>query len=1149
MESTQEQTQTLPQEQTQTLPQEQTQTLPQEQPHQQTQDLNWKKTSLALLEKQNIKYWNNIGALEYLNNRNKQYPETVFLAGPPFATGSMHFGHILVSTVKDTMARFFTMNEKFIDRRNGWDVHGVPIEMLAKKIIGYTTKEELLAYGIDNHNDRCREIISDCTGKWYKDFERLGHWVDTKREYKTMDPTFMESVIWVFNELYSKKMIYEGVKIMPYSTGCGTPLSHFEAKQNYKDVTEPAIICQFEVVSTEFSTYKLSDTNYPTFILVWTTTPWTLFGNLCICTGPNIPIVVVHDKQSKQYVMLSKFKFDTSFKKLKFENQARFEIKSQINSADLVNLEYKPLFNYCQKSPVSKTDADTDTIPNPNPIPITDRIYRIVSDSYVKSEGKDAGTGFVHINPSNGEDDYRVCCENQMVDSKNTKGNLVDLINDDGCFIDGLGEYTGVYIKDADKKIIAELKARGLLFESKNYTHSYPFCYRTDTPLVYKMVKAWFLNASDPIFRQQMINNATKINWNPSFVGTNFVNWLSGSVDWCISRTRYWGTPIPVWKSADNEEVVSVGSVAELEELSGVKNISDLHIEVVDKIEIPSKQGKGMLKRVPDVLDCWFESGSVPYGQQHYPFNKNSIIATTSPAISDFVIESLDQTRGWFYTLNVLSTALFNKPPFLNVIVTGIVNAADGEKMSKSKGNYPDPNILMDKYGSDVLRLYLLSTPVVKAVSIKFDEKNLAKLQQGSTVKLYNMSMLLVEKINMYNIENPTNKVVFPDAARLESNNNILDKWIISKTGILAQDMYASLNSYQVSNIAAKILCYVEQLTNWYVKMARERLKGSASNFEIDTNSCKQSIETLLYVMYQFTRIAAPILPFMCETIYQMIGPYLLSATESVHYEYYPKPGEIMCDLLLEAKFNIVQKVITLIRDLRDSLGLNNRRPISSVEIGCINPKDWPIIQDILDYIKTESNVMHIKELNLDNMVNSLIEPIMGELSTYLKDIGHIKNMKTFTAFINNMTNGQIKYFCENKCITEPSTNVMLTTEHISFKYEIAKPDPTTKLSGNMVIRVDTSYTDQLKTEHMNRLINSSIQMHRKEIMLKPWQNISIKFYSDAELSDFVLAHADTYCGTNLASIKLVDRSELLANQTTHKILETDIVISSELIG
>ena len=1096
---------------------------------------SWKGTSIPQLEHCVLQHWRNIHAIEKVIEKTSNKKSIVFIDGPPFCTGNFHYGHGLVSTIKDTMARYFTMNGFDIDRGYGFDTHGVPMEMAAKKVIGYNTKQELLDYGIDNHNDVCRDLISTCSARWQKDFERIGRWVDPKREYKTMDLNFMESVIWAFKELYNKDMIFEGYKVMPYSTGCNTPLSHFEAKQNYKIVTDQTVICCFEIVSTENSTFK-HNIDYPNYILAWTTTPWTLPSNMALCTGMNIAIVYLFDYQTNSYLLMSNSKFETTYSKLKYNNVNRFRIVDRLVSYDLANVEYKPPFTHFWNYEQNKK------------LDIGERPFRVLIDNYVKESGDDAGTGFVHCSAGHGEEDFRVCCQNNIIDNKNSKQNLINVVDDDGCFSPAMKEYAGMYVKKADLLIIKDLKARGLIFDSKPYTHSYPHCYRTDTPLLYRTVTAWFLNASNPIFREKMLANNAKINWMPANVGSNdFDSWLQGSVDWCISRSRFWGTPIPIWKSDDGEEVICIGSIKELCDLSGIKNISDLHIEHIDKIKIPSKEGRGMLSRVEGVLDCWFESGSVPYGQHHYPFENAHIINPEKTHIADFITESKDQTRGWFYTLTVLATALFNKPAFQNVIVTGIINGTDGEKMSKSKGNYPDPNILIEKYGADVLRLYLLSTPVVKAESVKFDETAISKLQQNSIVKIYNITLLLVEKINLYNKDH-INPITYPSKTQLHAVSNILDRWIINKTGLLVKDISQDMNTYRINQIASKILIYIEQLTNWYVKMARERLKGSSSRFNNDYNDWCQSLQVLLFVLYQFIRIAAPVLPFITETIYGKIKPYLVDPLESIHFSTYPTIDEFVYDDSLENKFYIIQQVITTIREIRDSVRINNRRPIISTSIGCINPTDWEIIQDILDYVKTESNVMSVTKLNLDGLIITTAEPIASEIKDYLFQTNNIKHMRTILQFITNMDENKIAVLQKNGTVSEPTTGIIIKNNFINIKYLLKTPDPQCKIYNNIIVKLDTTYSDEVEKEHLIRLINTAIQMHRKNKLLKPWDVITVTYYTESKkLIEFINTYNAEFISKNVVSIT---RCPILYKNSpsVHNIMDMELQIVSSLV-
>lgn len=1102
-------------------------------------DNSWKGVSIPALEKNVIEDWRKNQISGQIIQKSIDKPQCVFIDGPPFANGKLHWGHALVSTIKDTMIRFLTMTGKNVSREFGWDTHGVPMEDAAKKKIGYKNKQELLQFGIDRHNNVCREMIADCSARWQKDFERLARWVDPTREYKTMDASYMESVIWVFKQLFMKGMVYEGYKVMPYSTGYTTAVSHSESKQNYKQVSENTIVCCFEITSTDHSVFK-HQTDFPNYILAWTTTPWTLPSNMAICTGMDITIVYVFDQETKRYYLMSNNKFEINYAKLKYNNIGRFKIIDRIVSYDLANVEYRPPFTwFWNPEELAKID-------------INERPFRVVTDGYVKDGAEGYATGFVHLAAAHGADDFRVCCQHNITDTRNSKHNIIDLINDEGCFTNSGREYSGKYIKDADPLIIRDLKSRGLVFESKSYTHNYPYCDRSNTPLIYRLVTGWFINASDPVFREKMLANNAKINWMPSNIGEkDFNNWLKDSVDWCVSRSRYWGTPIPIWKSDDGMEVVCVGSIRELEELSGITGIRDLHLEYVDKIKIPSKTGRGMLSHVGLVLDCWFESGCAPYGQLHYPFENTDKLHIEKPAVADFVAESKDQIRGWFYTLTVLATALFDKPAFQNVIVSGLILGNDGEKMSKSKGNYTDPNIVLEKFGADAVRLYLLSSPAVKAEAIKFDDDAIGKMQQSSIVKIYNIALLLVEKINLYNKQFPETTIQYPAINDIINFSDILDKWIINKTHILANEMAQDFTNYRVNGAAHRTLAYIEQLTNWYVKMARERLKGSSSRYSKNDDGWRQAVQTLLFVLHKFIIITAPIMPFITETVYKMISPYLPNKYISVHFEEYPVSKDFVQNTIinndLENKFTIVQKVITLIREIRDSVKINHRRPVVCASIGCIDDNNWLIIQDILDYVKTESNVMNVKKLELDNLLERKTEANVPEIKQYLLDKGHdLKYMKDILSYLSKLTDQQITEMESNGFITEPKSNILINKNLVNIKHILKNNNVSYKISDNIVVHLDTTYSENVEREHLIRLINTAIQMHRKDVMLKPWDIIELSYYTESQkLHAFIENNIAQFLSKNI--VKIVYHKINVEHTHTQKEIMDDIILMTSV--
>jgi isoleucyl-tRNA synthetase len=634
--------------------------------------------------------------------------EFTFYDGPPFATGLPHYGHILAGTIKDTVTRYAAMSGKHVSRRAGWDCHGLPVEYEIDQKLNITHRDQVLEMGIDKYNATCRSIVTRYTAEWESTVTRLGRWIDFENDYKTMDPSFMESVWWVFRQLFDKNLVYQGYKVMPYSTACTTPLSNFEAGLNYKDVKDPAVVVSFPI---------LGEPQEVSFV-AWTTTPWTLPSNLALCVNPAMEYVQILDKATNHSFILAKSRLAQLYpimnnkKKWKPEKAAElYELQATMPGTALVGKRYQPLFDFFQGEPGSEN------------------YWQVVSDSYVTD---DAGTGVVHQAPAFGEDDYRVCLAHGII----AKGGEVPCpVDADGNFVDLIAPVKGMHVKAADEILIQLVKDSGRLVQKDVLLHSYPFCWRSDTPLIYKAVPSWFVKVEE--IRDRIVENNKQTHWVPKEVKEGrFHNWLSDARDWAVSRNRFWGTPIPIWANDDLSEVVCIGSVDELAELSGVR-VEDLHRETVDQITIPSqKTPGGVLRRVDEVFDCWFESGSMPYAQSHYPFENKEGWEKGFPA--DFIAEGLDQTRGWFYTLMVLSTALFDKPAFKNNIVNGMVLASDGQKMSKRKKNYPDPNIVISKYGADALRMYLVNSPVVRAESLKFKEEGVLGVVKEVFLPLYN---------------------------------------------------------------------------------------------------------------------------------------------------------------------------------------------------------------------------------------------------------------------------------------------------------------------------------------------------------------------------------------------------------------------------
>lgn len=572
-----------------------------------------------------LERWKEIDAFKQSLKQSEGKKPYIFYDGPPFATGLPHYGHILAGTIKDVVTRYQHQRGYHVERRWGWDCHGLPVEYEIDKKLGISGRQDVLDLGIDKYNEECRSIVLRFTAEWRKTIERFGRWIDFDNDYKTMNLNFMESVWWVFKQLFDKGLIYRAHRVMPFSTACNTSLSNFEVALNYKEVSDPSIIVRLKIVGEEDS-----------YVLAWTTTPWTLPSNTALCVNPELTYLRVKKVDDGAEWIVGKDRWDWILSSIKKDGKKDFKVLKECKGSELVGIQYEPLFSFFEKKVIKE------------------KAWRIVSDGYVST---DAGTCIVHQAPAFGEDDNRVCLQHGVILKDGT--GLVCPVDDSGCFTAEVPDFQGQHVKAADKDIKIKLKEIGALVFNGEEKHNYPHCYRSDTPLIYKAVGSWFVKVED--IREKLIASNNQTYWVPPFVKEKrFHNWISEARDWCISRNRYWGTPIPLWCSSDFEEIVCIGSVAELEEYAGRK-ITDIHRHFIDDIQIPSKMGKGMLKRVDDVLDCWFESGSMPYAQQHYPFERKEEFESSFPA--QFIAEGLDQTRGWFYTLMVLSTHLFEKPP------------------------------------------------------------------------------------------------------------------------------------------------------------------------------------------------------------------------------------------------------------------------------------------------------------------------------------------------------------------------------------------------------------------------------------------------------------------------------------------------------
>ncbi|NXY34274.1 SYIC protein, partial [Pomatorhinus ruficollis] len=1046
-------------------------------------------------EEKILTLWKNLNCFKECLKQSKNRPRFNFYDGPPFATGLPHYGHILAGTIKDIVTRFAHQSGFHVDRRFGWDCHGLPVEYEIDKTLGIKGPEDVAKMGIEAYNKECRGIVMRYAKEWEFSVTRLGRWIDFENDYKTLYPEFMESVWWVFKQLYDKGLVYRGVKVMPFSTACNTPLSNFESHQNYKDVQDPSVTVSFPL-----------EEDPSVSLVAWTTTPWTLPSNLALCVNPELQYVKLRGKSTGKIYILMESRLVALYK-----SDSEYQILDRQVHKLLYLLvfgkKYKPLFEYfiqCKEKGA----------------------FTVVVDGYVKEE---EGTGVVHQAPYFGADDYRVCMDFNIIQKDSVPVCPVDA---SGCFTAEVADFAGQYVKDADKHIIRWLKERGRLIHSTTFQHSYPFCWRSDTPLIYKAVPSWFVRVEHMV--EKLLENNAQCYWVPDFVREKrFGNWLKDARDWAISRNRYWGTPIPLWVSEDLEEVVCVGSMAELEELSGVK-VTDLHRESIDQLTIPSRCGKGSLRRVPEVFDCWFESGSMPYAQVHYPFENRRELEDAFPA--DFIAEGIDQTRGWFYTLLVLSTALFGRPPFKNVIVNGLVLASDGQKMSKRKKNYPDPMHIVNSYGADALRLYLINSPVVRAENLRFKEEGVRDILKDVFLPWYNAYRFLVQNVQILQHKDEGREFLYNENTVKESNN-IMDKWILSFTQSLIQFFKAEMAAYRLYTVVPRLVKFVDVLTNWYVRMNRRRLKG-----ENGTEDCIMALETLFSVLFSMCRLMAPYTPFITELMYQnlktLIDPASVQEknTESIHYLMLPQVREDLIDKKIESAVSCLQSVIELGRVIRDRKTIPVKYPLKEVVVIHQDPEALENIRALEKYVLEELNVRALT-LSADKArygVRLRAEPEHTVLGRRLKGA-----FKAVMAAIKELSSEQLERFQETGRIVVEGHE--LHGEDLRLMYQMTEGSAQFEAHSDaqVLVLLDVTPDQSMVDEGVAREVINRIQKLRKKRNLVPTDEITVYYRAlpEGEYLDTVIQqHAEFIFATIKADLKpypVPTSKEVLIQETT----------------
>ncbi len=1009
-----------------------------------TESLDTAQFSFVAMEHDILKMWDEIGAFQKTLDNTKEKKPYIFYDGPPFATGLPHHGHLVASTIKDIVPRYWTMKGRYVMRRFGWDCHGLPIEHEIDKQLGLSAQDAVAQLGVAGYNNECRAIVQRYVSEWRHTITRLGRWIDFDNDYKTMDTWYMESVWWVFKQLWDKGLIYEGVKVMPVSTALGTPLANFEATSNYMDVQDPAITVLF----------KLNDED--AHLAVWTTTPWTLPSNLAACVGADIDYVLARDKETDQKFYLAA---------ARVEHYGDLEILASVKGADLVGKSYTPVFSYFAEE--QERGA-----------------FVVVSDDYVTT---DSGTGIVHQAPAFGEDDYRILRAHEIEA-------FACPVTIHGEFTEEVSDFAGQHVKDADKDIIKYLRDQGSLYKQEVIQHSYPYCYRSDTPLIYRAIPSWYVNVTS--IREKLIEANAEIRWVPDHIKEGrFGNWLEGAQDWAISRNRVWGTPLPVWINDTTGNAICMGSVAELAEYTGV-TVDDLHREHVDPLTFSIDGEEGTYQRISEVLDCWFESGSMPYAQLHYPFENNNVFEAGFPA--EFIAEGLDQTRGWFYTLTVLAAAIYDKPAFRNVIVNGMVMAEDGKKMSKRLKNYTPPNDLMERYGADALRLYLINSGLVRGEEQRFADSGVRDMTRRALLPWYNAFSFLKTYADI--------DAWSPDKG-LHFGENTLDQWLMSRLQTLKANISREMEAYRLYNVVPQLFDFIEDLTNWYIRLNRSRFWGE------DVTADKISAYSTLYTaLLELTQVMAPFTPFLSEHLYRELAQLSGEAPSplSVHMCDYPKPEEGYIKPELEQAVDRMQQVILLGRQKREEVKIGLRTPLAGLTVVNRDADLLNEMQRLDDYIRDELNVRSVRydadEAHYIELIAKPNFPLLG------KRLG--KEMKRFQGLINNLDADAIAALqTDGQVILDGET---FTSEEIQV-LQRAREGTNTVSNSQIAVDLDCTLTPELVRGGLAREIINRIQRARKDLGFEVTDRIHVVYRAEGELAAAAREHAEYIMGEVLA--------------------------------
>jgi isoleucyl-tRNA synthetase len=975
------------------------------------------------MERATLERWAREKTFERSVEQAEGRPEYVFYDGPPFATGLPHYGHILTSYIKDLVPRYFTMQGRYVPRRWGWDCHGLPVEYEVEKDLGFRSRGDILAFGIDKFNEACRKTVLRYAGEWRRIITRLGRWVDFDHDYKTMDPDYMESVVWAFKALHDRGLVYEGDKVVAYCTRCQTPLSNFEARQDdaFRSRQDPAITVRFRWKGDPQHSF-----------LGWTTTPWTLVSNVALAVAADAQYVAMEGKGETVWLA------EAALPRYERELQGYQPVR-RAPGRDLVGTAYQPIFPYFGDTP---------------------NAFRVIAAGFVTTED---GTGIVHLAPAFGEEDNVACA---AIDLQGPNP-----VQDDGTFDPRVSDFAGQHVFAANDAIIRHLKGAGVLLKRESFEHNYPHCWRCDSPLIYRAIRTWFVAVTR--VKDQMIAANRSISWVPEHIRDGrFGNWLENARDWAVSRNRFWGAPVPVWRCDRCAAVQVVGSRAELEALWG-QPVTDWHRPSIDTPRWPCQAGDGgTMSRVPDVLDCWFESGSMPYAQVHYPVENKERFEATFPG--DFIVEYVAQTRGWFYTMVVLAAALFRRPPFRNAVCHGVLLADDGRKMSKRLKNYPDPLELVEAHGSDSLRVALLQSAVARGNDVRFSGASARDAVRRLLIPTWNSLHLLTAYANIDGFEP---KGTFPAPSRL-------DRYLLHETERLRQTLETHMGSYDFASCYEAIEEYVVMLSTWYIRLTKHRLWQPGETADKTT-----AFEALYGALSTLARLVAPFLPFLAESMHEALG-----GERSVHLEAWPAARPEWRDDQVGAEMQALRTVVRLTRSIREEHRLKHRHPLPWMTIAGVPAQ---VIESNLQILTDELNVKSVKALaSAAGHARRVVKLDFKRLGSRLRD-----QVKELAAAV-----GQGKYTLGEDGVLRVGSRE-LQPEDYTVQFVPTVEGTGVAAEGDVVVVLELETTPELVVEGQVRDLNRGLQDLRKEAGLRYEERIRLSISGPPALMASMKSH------------------------------------------